>query len=167
VNIYIFLCNHQSCGRLSHRHGYSNTASLDPTTTMEQAPLLYCRSCHTNKPSDQFKLRERNDNYGRKGEPTSQCSLCAAKKHNRQTNRKRKRDEDPSEDPAEPGPIMSIEQFTAMLHQRARRGDLCFRTHISTQGLAAGEYIESKIASARVWEATGIRFSSVWFQPGN
>ena len=70
----------------SHRHGYSDSASLDPTflpTTMEQAPLLYCRGCHTNKTIDKSKLRERDDNYGRNGDPTSQCSPCAAKKQQR------------------------------------------------------------------------------------
>jgi len=134
---------------------------------MEQAPLLYCRGCYTNKPSDQFKLRERDDSYGRKGDPTSQCSPCAANKQDRDQNRKRKRDEDLSEDPAEPGPTISIEQFTAPLHQQARRRDLCCWTRISTQGLAAEEDVVLKVIAGRVWEATGFRFMSLRFPLGN
>jgi len=132
-----------------------------PSTTMEQAPL-YCRDCKTSKPRDQFKLRKRDDKYGRKGEPTSKCSHCTTRNENGCQALKRKRNEeglDPAEDPPEPDPTISIEQFTTMLHDRALSGDLCCRMRVSTQGLAGEEAEVVKVIVGRVREATGFRFT--------
>jgi len=73
-----------------------------------------------------------------------------------------KRDGEDS-NPPEPGPAISIEQFTELLHQQALTGDICCRAHVSTHVIAAEEEEEFKILARRVWEATGSRFTSVWF----
>ena len=129
---------------------------------MDQAPFLRCIDCEVRKPRDQFKLRERDDKYGKKGDPTRKCSLCTTRNQNRHLNLKRKRNE---EDPnlAELDPTISIEQRTTMLHEQALRGDLCCRMRVSTQGLAVAEAEVIRVIVGRVWEATGFRFTYGWF----
>ena len=86
---------------------------------MEQVALYYCGNCERKKPWKQFKLRKKDDQYGRKGELTSRC-LCAEKQRNRHQNKKQKRDEediDPSGDPEEHRPALPVEQFTALLRE--------------------------------------------------
>jgi len=137
-----------------------------PAATMEQAPLFHCCDCKKIKPKDQFAVRTRNNKHGKKGEPSSRCSSCTAKEHDRWIIRKRKRDGeglDPSEDPAEPSPTIFIEQFTALLHEQALADDICCSARVSTQGLT-GEVDEiCKKLVGRVWEATGFRFTYGWF----
>ena len=65
--------------------------------------------------------------------------------------------------PPEPGPTISIEQFTELLNQQALTGNICCQAHVSTHVIAAEEEEEFKILARRVWEATGSRFTSVWF----
>src|SRR6266404_254732 len=106
---------------------------------MEQAALYYCGNCESKKPWEQFKLHEKDDQYGRKGEPTSQCLHCTEKEWNRCQNKKRKCDKEslnPSVDPEEPEPILSFEQFTALLCELALGDELSCHTHVSTGGLA-------------------------------
>ena len=132
---------------------------------MEQAPRHYCRNCNTWKSKDQFNLRQKDDRFGSKGEPTSVCMSCTTKNRQTRQEKKRKHDEDhahPSEDPAEAAPIRSIDQFTEQLRQQALEGDICCRMRVSTQGLAAEDDTILKIIAAHVWEATGFRFTFVW-----
>ena len=134
---------------------------------MDQAPLLYCLQCKNSKPRDEFALRIRSNKYGARGEPSSKCSSCVAKERHRHENRKRKRDEEGHEtpmDPAEPDrPMLSVEQFMALLHEQALAGDICCSVRVSTQGLAGeADEICARIVG-RVWEATGYRFTYGWF----
>jgi len=71
---------------------------------------------------------------------------------------------DSSEDPLELDPAISSKQFTALLHGHARRGDLCCHMCISNQVIAEEEDEMFKVIVGRVWEATGFRFTFVWFQ---
>ena len=117
------------------------------------------------KPKDQFNLRQKDDRFGSKGEPTGRCTHCMTRNRQTRQEKKRKRDEDgahPSEDPAEPARIGSIDQFTELLRQQALEGGICCRMRVSTQGLAAEEDEIIKIIAGRVWEATGFRFTFVW-----
>ena len=71
---------------------------------------------------------------------------------------------DSSEDSLELDPATSSEQFMALLHGQALRGDLCCQTCISTQLIAEDEAEEMfQAIVGRVWDATGFRFTFVWF----
>ena len=124
---------------------------------MEQAPLFRCHDCKNKKPLDSFKLREKKDRYGEKGQPTSRCIPCAANEQHRRQTKKRKRDE---ECPAGPNLVISLEQFTEHLRQQALTGSIDWSARVSTQGLS-GE-VENVIVK-HVWEATGFRFTYGWF----
>jgi hypothetical protein len=135
---------------------------------MDQASLHFCRDCGARKPKDQFHLRQKDDRFGCKGEPTSRCTSCATRSLERRQEMKRKRADDPSEVSAEPSPpqsIESIEQFTTMLHQQAHTDDLCCRARVPTKELAGNEDEVLKVLVGRVWEATGFRFMCVRFPP--
>ena len=84
----------------------------------------------------------------------------------RRENKKRKRDEEglhSSGDPEDPEHTTSIEQFTALLQEQARTGNICCSARVSTQGLA-GEVDEICAGIVgRVWEATGFRFMYAQF----
>lgn len=60
-------------------------------------------------------------------------------------------------------PLLSIEQFTTILTNRAQIGDLCYHAHISTQELTGDEEGMCKVIVNRVWEATGFRFMCILF----
>ena len=82
--------------------------------------------------------------------------------------KKRKHDEDsahPSEDPIEPAPMRTIEEFMELLRQQALEGVISCHARVSTQGIAAEGDAILKIIAARVWEATGFRFTFVWLLP--
>ena len=133
---------------------------------MEHATLFCCHNCENKKPWDEFKLREKDDKYGRKGEPTGRCLPCAEKERHRRQNAKRKRDEEglnPSGVPEEPEPILPVEQFTVLLRELALGGDPSCRTRVSTQGLVGEDGEVFKVIIGRVWEATGFRFTYGWF----
>ena len=137
-----------------------------PSASMEQAQIFSCHYCGIKKPIDQFKIREKDDKYGRKGKPTSRCSRCVTISCNRCQSTKRKRDEegpDPSEHPVEPSATVSIAQFTEELQKCAPRGDICYSARISTQGLDGDEDEICKVIVGCVWEATGFRFTYDWF----
>jgi hypothetical protein len=142
----------------------SNSASLT-SPTMDQAPLHFCRDCSAWKPKDQIHLRQKDDRFGCKGEPTGRCTSCTTRNHQRRQDMKRKRADDPSEVSAEPSPPRSIEQFTTVLHQQAHTDNFCCRARVSTEGLAGNEDDLLKVLAGRVWEATGFRFMCVWFPP--
>lgn len=125
---------------------------------MEQAQLIYCHTCKNKKPVDQFKLRAKDDKYGRKGEPTTRCSPCMMKVQQRRQIQKRKRAEEGSEDPVETNTILSMEKFTALLHQQAIAGEIDWSGRVSTQELPGEAEDTFKAIAARVWEATGFRF---------
>ena len=124
---------------------------------MEQAPLFHCHDCKNQKTLDNFKLREKKDRYGEKGQPTSWCIPCAAKEQHRRQTKKRKHDE---EGPAGPNLAISLEQFTELLRQQALTGDINCSTCVSTQGLS--NEVENVIIK-HVWEVTGFRFTYGWF----
>ena len=130
---------------------------------MEQAPLLYCHTCKNSKPKDQFKLCEKDDQYGKKGEPTGKCSPCMTRKQQRDQNKKQKHTEEGSDDPVEPGHIISIEEFTASLRQQACMDDISYHAHVSTQGLPEEADEAFNVIAVRVWEATGFRFTYGWY----
>src|SRR6266404_1768114 len=133
-----------------------------PSPMMDQALLVYCHTCKNNKPVDQFKLRAKDDKYGRKGEPTTRCSPCMMKVQQRCKSKRRKRAEEGSEDPVEPNTILSIENFTALLHQQAIAGDINWSGCVSTQELPGEAEDAFKAIAVHVWEATGFRFKYGW-----
>ena len=68
-------------------------------------------------------------------------------------------DPDPSGDPAEPDRTISLEQFTALLHEQALTSDISCSARVFTQGLT-GEVDEIfAVIVGRVWEATRFRFT--------
>ena len=132
--------------------------------TMDQATLHYCSGCKTKTSQDQFSLRQKDDKYGLKGEPTGRCTSCTMRNKQAHQNLKRKRIEEgttPSECPDEHDTVITIEKFTALLRQQALMGDLHYRARVSTQGLAEEEEDILKIIVGHVWDATGFRFTFV------
>ena len=130
-----------------------------PSATMEQEPLFCCHDCKSSKPREEFSICKRDSKHGVQGEPPSRCSSCAAK---RRQIRKRKRDEeglDLSGGPAEPDRPISIEQFTALLREKALTGVISCSARVSTQGLAGNADDMCTVLVRRVWEATGFRFT--------
>ena len=79
---------------------------------------------------------------------------------------KRKRDEegfDTNEDTPEPDRVLSIEEFTTLLREKAPTGVFSYSARVSTQGIdGEDEDIRSRIVG-RVWGATGFRFTYVRF----
>ena len=133
---------------------------------MEQEPLLRCRYCENSKPRGQFPLRKRNHKHGARGEPSSSCVSCTVKARDRRELKKRKRDEegaDTYKDTPEPDRILSIEQFTALLREKALMGVISCYARVSTQGLDGEEEEICAGIAGRVWEATGFRFTYVRF----
>jgi len=125
---------------------------------MEQASLHYCCDCKTTKPRDQFKSHEKDDKHGKKGIPTSKCTCCTMRNQHTHKKLKQKHDEDgpnPSEDPVEPDPVISTEEFTALLHEQAHNSNLCCQACVSTQGMDEEEEEVFKVIVRRIWHATG------------
>lgn len=88
---------------------------------MDQATLHYCGGCKNKEPRDHFNLREIDDKFGLKGEPTGRCPSCTMRNKQARQNLKRKRIEDgthPLECPYKHDTAIAIEQFTALLHQQ-------------------------------------------------
>ena len=135
---------------------------LFPSATMDQEPCFRCHDCKNRKRKEEFVLHKRDNKHGSQGEPTSRCLSCAAKERERRKNRKRKRDDERLDlpgDPAEPDRSISIEQFTALLREKALTGVISFSTRVSTQGLAGNADEMCSAIVGRVWEATGFRFT--------
>ena len=86
--------------------------SLTFLCPMEQATLIYCRNCKSKKPSNQFKLREKDNKYGRKGEPTGRCLPCAEKERHIRRNNTQRRDHEGLN--PEPDSILPVERFTVL-----------------------------------------------------
>jgi hypothetical protein len=133
---------------------------------MEQPTLYHCHGCKNKKPQDQFNLRQKSDKFGLKGEPTGRCTSCTIKNKQARQNLKRKHNEEDfhtSQSSERRDSAISIEQFTALLRQQAPMGDLRFQAHVSTQGLVEDEEDMFKRIVKCVWDATGFRFTFVWF----
>jgi hypothetical protein len=133
---------------------------------MEQPTLYHCHGCKAKKPHDQFNLRRKSDKFGLNGEPTGRCTSCTMKNKQAHENLKRKRNKESfhtSESLEERNYAVSIEQFTALLRQKAPMDDLHFRAHVSTQGLVEEEEEIFKRIVKCIWDATGFRFTFVWF----
>jgi len=129
---------------------------------MEQEPLFRCHDCTTSKPREEFSIRKRDSKHGVQRDVPSRCASCAATERERCKIRKRKRDEkglDLSGGPEEPNRPMSIEQFTTLLREKALTGVFSFSARVSAQGLAGNADDICKVLVARVWEATGFRFT--------
>lgn len=71
---------------------------------------------------------------------------------------KLKRAEEGSEDPVEPNTILSMEDFTTLVHQQAIAGDINWSGCVSTQELPREAEDAFKAIAACVWAATGFRF---------
>ncbi len=130
---------------------------------MEGQPLYFCGDCKEHKSKDLFDQRQAGDT-----EPTSNCTQCTTRNQHTRQNSKRKRDnEEPDilkELPTD-APVQSIEEFTVLLTRHAQMGDLCFRTRVLTdEPTGEGEEM-TKVVIARVWEATGFKFTCVHTQP--
>ena len=98
------------------------------------------------------------------GDVLSRCASCAAKERERYKIRKRKRDEegpDLSRGPAEPDRPLSIEQFTALLREKALTGVISCSARVSAQGIAGNADGICTVLVGHVWEATGF-----WFMYG-
>ena len=133
-----------------------------PSTTMDQESLFRCHDCHHRKPKDQFALRKRTDKHGAKGSPSSRCLSCAEQERHRRENKKRKRDEeapDPSGDLEECDRAISLNQFTAQLHEKARTGVISYSGCVSTQDISGDVDDMCTVIVGRVWEATGFKFT--------
>ena len=136
---------------------------LSPSaTTMDQEPHHHCHDCKSSKCREGFSLHKKDSKHGLQGEPSSRCLSCVAKERERRKIRKRKRDEDGidlTEDPAEPDRSISIEEFTALLREKALTGAISWSTRVSTQGLVGNADEMCTAIVGRVWEATRFRFT--------
>ena len=118
-----------------------------------------------HKSKDLFNLHQAGDPDDRlQDEPTSKCTQCTTEIQHTRQNSKRKRDNEApdilNELPTE-SPGLSIEEFTALLTRHAQMGDLCFRTRVlAHEPTGEGEEM-TKAVVARVWEATGFKFTCV------
>ena len=118
------------------------------------------------KPMDQFKLYPKDTKYVRKGHLICWCLPCTVKEQERHQKKKRKCDEgitSPSESQEEPNSVIPIEQFTELLCELACGCEINCCTHISLQGMVEEEDKIFKLIVKHVWEATGFRFTYVWF----
>jgi hypothetical protein len=96
----------------------------------------------------------------------SRCLSCVAKEQEGCEKKKRKRDKEvtiPSEHQQEPDSIIPIEQFTELLVELARGCAIDCSTRISMQGMVEEEDEIFKLIVEWVWEATGFRFTYIWF----
>jgi len=142
----------------------STTCTTLTHTTMENEPLHHCHDCKRSKHKNLFKLRERNDQHGQKGEPTHKCLECTSQNQKTRHSSKRKRDDsdpDTSESPPRTGLVISIEQFTTTLTKLARQGVIHCCTHVSMQELGGDDSTNLDVIIQHIWEATGFRFTSV------
>ena len=74
--------------------------------------------------------------------PSSSCGPCTAKARDQREIKKRKRDEEALDaygDTPERDRVLSIEQFTALLREKALTGVISCSAHVSTQGLDGEE----------------------------
>ena len=135
---------------------------------MEGQPLYCCRDCEKHKSKDLSNLRQAGDSDDRlQGEPTSKCTQCTTTSQHTRQNSKRKRDnEEPdilNELPTD-APDLSIEEFTALLTRHAQMGDLCLRTRVLAHELIGEGEEMIELVTARVWGATGFKFTCVLSQ---
>ena len=136
--------------------------AIFPSATMEREPLFTCHDCHHSKPKAHFALRQRTDKHGSKGEPSSRCLPCAERERHRCKNKKRKRLEEGTDsfgDPPECDRAISLEKFTEELHEKACTGVFSYSGCIYTQGISGEVDDIWRVIAARVWEATGFKFT--------
>jgi hypothetical protein len=136
----------------------------DLVDTSMDPPLRTCHDCKQLKPLSEFKLREKDDRYGKKGGPTSRCTQCTLRSQLSRQNLKRKRANDDAEELISlciSDSVLSVDQFTAQLANRAPDGSLRCCTRIATQGMVGNTKEVANIIAGHVWEATGYRFTLV------
>ena len=61
-------------------------------------------------------------------------------------------------DPEEPDCAISLEQFTAQLHEKAHTGVISYSGCVSTQEISGEVDNLCKVIVGHVWEATGFKF---------
>ena len=133
---------------------------------MDQAVLFLCVHCKIKKPKSQFKLHSKDTKHVKRGNPLSQCLPCVVKVYEGCEKNKRKHDKEvpsPSESREEPNSIIHIEQFIELLAELARGHMIDCSAWISRQGMIEEEEDIFKLIVKQVWEATGFRFTYVWF----
>ena len=114
------------------------------------------------KTKEEFLLYKTNTKFRVQGEPSTRCIPCAATEWEKRELKKRKRDEegiDLSGDPAGPERSISIEQFAALLREKALTGVITCSARVSTEGLDGSADEMCAVIVGRVWEATGFRFT--------
>ena len=136
-----------------------------PSATMEWEQLFYCHDCENRKPRDQFALCKQTDKHGAMGKPSTRCTSCAENWHWCKSSKQKwvERGTDLCGDPEEPDCTVSLEQFTAGLHEEAITGMISYSACILTEGLF-GEVDDICTAIVgHVWEATDFQFTYGWF----
>jgi len=124
-----------------------------------------CRTCNQLKLLSDFKLRAKDDQYGKRGDPTSKCTRCTLQ--NQQSRQKRKRTQS-NVDIEEPLSLhtnisaLPIDQFMALVANRASDGSLSCCTHVTTEGMVGDTKETADIVAGHIWEATGYRFTLVF-----
>jgi hypothetical protein len=128
------------------------------------APLHPCHPCKQLKRLGVFKLRVKDDRYGKKGDPTSKCTECTLQNQISRQKRKRKHDEDEDEEPTDlciNRPALPLDQFTVLSANRASDGSLSCCTRVTTEGMVGDTKEVADILVGHIWEATGYRFTLV------
>jgi len=90
-------------------------------------PQYPCHVCKQLKPLSEFNLGAKDDRYSKKGEPTSKCTLCTLHSQLSRQRTKRKHANDDAEEPTSlsiDDSVMCVDQFTALLANRASDGRL-------------------------------------------
>lgn len=64
-----------------------------------------------------------------------------------------------SDDPEGADPILSMEQFAALLREKAQTGMISCSMRVSSEGIDGEEDEMCAGIAGRVWEATGFRFT--------
>ena len=122
---------------------------------MDQEPLCHCY-CGDSKPRDQLPLCKKNHKHTRVSHhpamPPGDQHKMTKQKHNEEGF-------DMNGDTPEPGHILSIKEFTTLLHKKAVTGVFSYSAQVSTQRIdGEDEYMCSRIIG-HVWEATGFQFT--------
>jgi len=128
------------------------------------APLHACCNCKQLKQLTEFKLRVKDDQHGKKGEPTSKCMKCTIRIQISRQKLKRKHDNDDDEEPMDlcnNDSALPLDQFTTLLANQASDGSLSCRMRVTTEGMVEGSKGTADIIAGHIWEATGYRFMLV------
>ena len=133
----------------------------DPVDSPMDALQHLCHTCNYLKPLSGFNLCANDEQYGKKGDPTSKCMRCTLQNQQSCQKWKWKCNNDDPEEPLTIDSVLPFDQFPALLANLASDGSLHCRIHVNTEGMVGDAKEVADIVAGHVWEATGYRFTLV------